>query len=488
MITMRALLSLVTVSLFPLIAVAASAEGPDVVAAIPLSSTHPIAPGDLPLTFTVGGIGGTLTATSPGAVYMAGGSAFVQLSLTSEDDSKVGAAAELRLEAERGEIAQISGVGVDDEGNAGQGPARIAHIEGLRKGKTRNVLVEVRLQTGSGPAPTALRLGLRQTAGKVMTRIGEASGDRREWTVAISWPVAECGTNFQAALTTIGENGGKDLRKLWRQVASADTSMPRRWLFKPDIPRRNARDEDDRPGSLPAREVRAIYQEAAEIASAGYERLLRRNGPYDWILSKTADDLSKYFTQEFKPAICTGAPGFAAYYEAKLVPLGKRRERLASLVVAAERLARETAAAAFESLRHLPGGHPAIGGARLEAMKPVDANAGDLQTLVVALAQAGQVDPQSLANARAASGPMAALETIAEEGMETEDLPREWRAELRASFGAIEAALRLAAHRDRYERFWDGFYGKLQAIRDAHAEHCVCGEKVAGGADNAARH
>lgn len=487
MIIMRALLLLLTVSSFPLTAAAASAEGPDVVAAIPLSGTRPIAPGDLPMTFSLGGIGGTLTATSPGGVYMAGGSAFVQLRLTSEDDSKAGAAAELRLEAERGEIAGISGDGVDDEGDAGQGPERTAHIDGLRKGKTRHVLVEVRLQTGSGPAPTGLRLALRQTAGQAMTRIGEPSGDGREWSVALSWPVAECGTNFQAALTKIGEDGGNELRKLWRQAASADDALPRRWLFKPDMPRRNARDEGDRSGSLPAKDVRAIYQEAAEVASAGYETLLRRNGHYDWILSKTSDDLRKYFTQEFKPAICTGAPEFAAYYEAKLVPLGKRRERLASLATGAERLARETAAAAFESLRHLPGGHPAIGGASLEAMTPVDASAGDLQALVIALAEAGRVDAHSLSEARAATGAFAALAAIAEEGMDTEDLPREWRSELRAAFGAVEAALRLAAHRDRYERFWDGFYGKLQAIRDAHAEHCVCGEKVAGGAENAAR-
>jgi hypothetical protein len=486
MVIMRALLVILTFSLFPLVADAASAEGPDVVSAITTSSERQIAPQDLPMNFTIGGISGTLTATSPAGVYMAGGSAFVQLALTSGDDSKAGAAVELRLQAERGRIASIAGEGAEEED--GDGPARFAHIEGLRKGRTRRVLIEVKLEANGDRAPTSLRLALRQTAGKAIHTIGEKAGDSAEWNVMMSWPVAECGARYQTALQQIGENGGTKLRQLWREAASPDRMLPRRWLFNPDIPRRKAREDSIQVSALSAKEVRAIYLEAAEITSAGYETLLRRNGRYDWILSKTADDLSKYFGQEFKPAICTGAQEFAAYYEDKLAPLGKRRESLASLATQSEHLARETAAAALESLRHLPGGHPAIGGANLEAMKSVDTSTGDLKSLVIELAEAGLVDPNSLAAARAATDAFAALQAIADEEMATEDLPREWRSELRAAFGAIEAALRLAAHRDRYEQFWSGFYGKIQAIRDAHAEHCVCSDKVAGSADSTEQH
>jgi hypothetical protein len=481
MVIMRALLFALTVSFVPLTAAATSAEGPDVVSAIPDADVRSVAPGDLPMTFTVGGIAGTLTATSPSAVYMAGGSAFVQLALTSDDDSKSGAAAELRLEAKRGEIAAVTGQGLDEQ--TGEGARQIARIEGLRKGKTRTVLIEVRLHASGEQTPTGLRLSLRQTAGKAVATIGEPAGDAPQWSTAMSWPVAECGSRYQEALRTIGETGGNDLRKLWREAATPDASMPRRWLFKPDSPRRRARDEGDRSGSLPAREVRAIYQEASEVASTGYETLLRRNGRYDWILSKTSDDLGKYFSQEFKPAICTGAPGFAAYYEGKLVPLAKRRERLAAMAIQAERLARETAAAALESLRTLPGGHPAIGGTSLELMKPIDSKAGDLKSLVVALSEAGRVDAHGVGESRAAADGFAALKAIADSDMEDQELPGELRSELRAAFGSIEAALRLAAHRDRYERFWTGFYGKIQAIRDAHAQHCICSDKIASGSD-----
>lgn len=480
MAIMRTLLFVLTISVFSLAANAASAEGPDVVSAITQASPRPVAPADLPMKFTVGGIGGTLTATSPSGVYMTGGSAFVQLALTSDDDSKSGTTMELRLEAERGEIAAVTGEGIDGEDR--EGPSQVTRIEGLRKGKTRLVLVEVRLLASGDQTPTGLRLSLRQTGGKAVRTIGDPAGDAPRWSVLMSWPVTECGARYQAALKAIGENGGNELRKLWREAASPDGSMPRRWLFKPDVPRRNARDESDRAGSLPAKEVRAIYQEASEITGAGYETLLRRNGRYDWILSKTADDLGKYFSQEFKPAICTGAPGFAAYYEDKLVPLAKRGERLAALTVQAERLARETAAAALESLRTLPGGHPAIGGASLGVMKPIDTRAGDLRSLVIVLAEAGGVNEHGIGAARAATDAFAALEALSDDGMETGDLPRELRGELRAAFGSIEAALRLAAHRDRYQRFWTGFYGKIEAIREAHAQHCVCGDKVASGA------
>ena len=88
-----------------------------------------------------GPVRGALTATPMAGRYSAGTSAFVQIRLSSESTAKRGIAAELLLEVEHGEIVGVTGpeVDTDEEGNV-----RIAHIEGLRQGRDRSLLVEVK--------------------------------------------------------------------------------------------------------------------------------------------------------------------------------------------------------------------------------------------------------------------------------------------------------------------------------------------------------
>jgi hypothetical protein len=447
----------------------------DTVASMTHASVQSLRPDDLPTSFSLGELAGTLMATAPDTLYTAGASAFVQIRMSSQSTSKRGLSAVLQVESEQGEIVAISGDGVADEK---EGSIHLARIDGIRKGRDRVVLVEVRLQSAGDQTANALRLSL-QRALEEEGRIKEPAPDHPNWTAVITWPVADCGTRFQAALRGIGEAGGNALREVWRTAAQPDASIPRRWLFKPDRTRRYGREDEEESRTISAREARSIYQEAGEMTSLGYEQMLRRKGAFDWILSKTSSDLEKYFTQDSKPAICTGALEFASYYEEKLAPLEKRGDRLSSIAAKSEALARDSAAETFEAMRDLPGGHPAIGGASLEAMKPHDVQSSDLKMLVVGLLESAGLEPDSLGQARSAADIFGALEAAAGSDLDTQDLPGDARAELHDALGAIEAAARLKAYRARYEAFWTGFFGKIEAIRTAHAEHCACGSKVA---------
>ena len=98
-----------------------------------------------------------------------------------------------------------------------------------------------------------------------------------------------------------------------------------------------------------------IFVEAGRLLRSGYDPDLGLNGRYSFTLSKTSNDLRKYFSQEENAAICTGAIAFTNYYEGKLSPLRKRGERLTALSTEAKQLARERTDAVFEAARGLPG-------------------------------------------------------------------------------------------------------------------------------------
>jgi hypothetical protein len=193
------------------------------------------------------------------------------------------------------------------------------------------------------------------------------------------------------------------------------------------------------------------------------------------MLDKTANDLRKYFSQDTNPALCTGALGFASYYDEKLEPLGERRERRVRFAGLAEQFAREKAADVFEAARAVAGGHPAWGGATLITLKPKAAEAQTMQALLVDLLKSTGFPGNLVKEVGNAANAYDALERLDEHGLKSDALTKAMRSELREAVASIEMAVRLATFRDRYEVFWDGFHGRLDAIRAAHAEHCVCG-------------
>jgi hypothetical protein len=448
------------------------AQDPSVVSALGEPAAIDIRADDLPLKLVVGPLKGSLTATSPGDLHSAGSSAFVQVDLSSDNRSRRGLTAELDMETENGEIVQIHGSGVDADG---EGARRVARIKGIKKGRSRTVLIEIRLKHGAEGSQSRLRLALDAPDNGDRDRDDASEGGKMRQSVSLAWRVANCGEQYHTALQDIGTSGGNDLRELLSAARSADKSMSRQWMFRPSRPARSRGKADDETGRVTRQQARTLYSEASALVSAGNDRSLRRKGPHGWTLDKTANDLGKYFSQDMNPALCTGALGFASYYDEKLEPLGERRERRVRFAGLAEQLAREKAADVFEAARAIAGGHPAWGGATLITLKPRAAETQTMQALLVDLLKSAGFPGDLVKEVGNAANAYDALKHLDEQGLKSDALTKEMGSKLKEAVASIEMAVRLAVFRDRYEVFWDGFHGRLDAIRAAYAEHCICG-------------
>jgi len=432
-----------------------------------------------PTQLQAGVVRATLTATPTAGRYSAGTSAFAQLRLSSNATAKRGVAAELRLEAEHGEIVGVTGSGVDTDIEDG---VHTAHIDGLRQGRDRLLLIEVKLRAAEGNPTNKLRLTLRAASSEPDAQEGKASAEAgadaaTADTALLAWPLTDCAAGYHAALRQIGADKGNRLREIWRAASRPEKSLRREWLFRPALPKsasRRRRAASDETASVASPVARDIFIEAGRLLHAGYDPELGSNGRWSETLGKTSNDLRKYFSQESNAAICTGAIAFTNYYDGKLSPLRKRGERLTALSAEAKQLAHERADTIFEAARGLPMGHPGWGGATLAALRPIEVRSRDLKAMVADLVEIAGLPAAVIAELRTADGPYAALRAVEDHGLDAAELPKDVRADLRQALSAIEAAVLLDTFLSRYAGFWDGFYGSLEAIRDAHGKNCVC--------------
>jgi hypothetical protein len=445
--------------------------------AAPQASAVSVRTTSTPTELQAGTVRAVLMATPAAGRYSAGTSAFAQIRLSSQSTAKRGAAAELLLEVEHGEIVGVTGSGLDRDEERG---VQIVHVDGLRKGRDRSLLVEVKLRTAEGNPPNTLKLTLRTPGaeqdeeGGKQAAPGSASAQD---TALLAWPVMDCAGRYHAALRQIGAEKGNRLRDIWRAASRPEKSRPREWLFRPALPRQTASRRRAAPevtASIAVKDGREIFVEAGRMLRAGYDPALGLNGRYSFTLGKTSNDLRKYFSQDENAAICTGAVAFASYYEAKLSPLHKRGERLTALSAEARQLAHERADAIFDAARGLPMGHPGWGGATLASLRPIEDRSHDLQATIADLVEVAGASEAFVAELRGAEGAYAALRALEDRGLEDTELPKEMRVNLRQALSAIEAAVLLDSFVARYAGFWSGFYGSLEAIRDAHGQHCVC--------------
>ncbi|MBX2804375.1 MAG: hypothetical protein KTR19_00255 [Hyphomicrobiales bacterium] len=429
----------------------------------------------LPLTIMLGKIRGTLEASPLDTAHPEGSSAFAQLTFTSDDTTKQGRSAELIVEAEYGEIVSVTGNGVESDEQDGK---HLVLVSGIREKRLRRILVEMKLDGESGEGLNTLKFLMRAEDEEETDESAPPPEQTSiSKTVALSWPVESCGRNYHSALKAIGEAGGNTLRDEWRDARRPLKSVSRRWHFRPSVPRRSRRGSAEQNAKAISRNrEREILIDTGKIIRSGFRRELSSRGRYGWALTKTAADLKGYFSQDYLPTICTGVEGFASYYEGKLAPLGKRSLRMSALTRDAEILARTRVVDFIESVRNLPGGHPAWGGSGLESLKKSISSGDDMKALIVRLLESARAEPDAIAEIVKAETSYDALVRLDRIGLSKAGIsPRKRRRNLQQVLARIEAAVRLVAYRSQYDAFWLSFYGSLEDIRDAHAEHCVCG-------------
>lgn len=429
----------------------------------------------LPLTIILGDIRGKLEATPLDSAQPKGASAFAQLTFSSDGTSKKEHSAELIVETENGEIVSVVGEGIKTEE---RDDLRLININGISAKRERRVLIEMRLNGTSNDSLSTLKFAMRARSDETPDE-DDAQPDQTviRQTVALSWPVAECGRTYHAALQKIGLSGGNNLRDVWRDAQRPLKSMSRRWHFRPSVPGRSRRGQEDRgAGTISRNRERAILLETGSLMRSGFRRDLGSRGNYGWEISKTAADLKSYFSQDFNPAICTGAPEFAAYYEEKLAPLGERSVRMRILSSDAALLAQANVVEFVESVRNRPGGHPAWGGAGLKALRKPVSSGDDMKARILRLLKSANAEEEAIALVAKAENAYEALKKLDQIGLKDAGISsRSRRADLRQSLARIEAAIRLAAYRAQYDAFWLSFANSLKDIHAAYREHCVCG-------------
>lgn len=419
-------------------------------------------------TLTSGAVQAHLLAVSPERPLPAGGSAFTQITISANAEGRRGVDAELLLEAERGRIANITGAGSEPaERREGQ-PARV-RIEGLRKERERSVLVEVKLPQEDG-APAKLKVTLLADEKAQSEQGGETTAD-------IAWSVRDCDGGYLAALRQIKEDDALRPSERWKEALKPDNSLPKQWLFAPATERRSRsrrRADPDVTASSPVKNERAIFTEAGKFVRAGRDAALDRKGNLGWVLGKVSQDLDTYLSQPANPAICTGAMKLADYYSSRLSGLKSRGERLAELARDAKALAKSRMEAAFGAARELAETAPGWGSVTPVAAKSMVLRADSLTAMAASLAELAGLAPGVLAQVREAGTPYAALTAVEEAGLDADGMPDEIRKALRSAFSALDASARLDAIASRHAGVQRAFEGRIQAIRDAHAKHCVC--------------
>lgn len=422
---------------------------------------------DAPAELQVGPVRGELILTSPSGRYGAGSSAFVQITLATDIKQSRGLHTEILLDAKYGEIVGVSG----DLKEAAQDPSTYrAQIEGLRKGRDKSVLVEMKLGVAPDNSPNTLKFTLRsQNLNADHQDVGFA-----EKTIEMHWVVANCANEYQTSLRKIGDNGGNDLLELWRSAAQQDKAAPRRWIFEPNMPKRQRGGRAKDSKNAERVNARAIYSEAGRLLRSGRDPAFARRGNLDWVITKTSADLKKYLSQDDHPAICTGADRFTRYYEDRLSPLKRRGDQLRKIAEDAKQLMRqETKEVLVELALSAPSGHPAWGGASLAILNPIEEISNDAKGLIVAIAKALNLPENILSDISASKYAYDALLILDQyEGIGKDAFKR--GSKFHAALSAVEAFLHLDYALMRQKKLEAGFFGSLNAIKGAHSESCNC--------------
>jgi hypothetical protein len=421
-----------------------------------------------------GGIHGELLTFGEDKALTAGSSVFAQIRLSSQVSGKRSAsqAAEIIIAAERGDIVAVTGASVKDE----DGGAKRARVDGLRKGRDRTVLVEVRLPKAEAAEPTRLKVSLLAVPGNgSKADTPEPAGQQAA--AEVSWSVKDCVGGYYGALQQIRENAELKISEKLKVATKADPALPQSWLFSPKPERRSRRlrrSSPDTTAASPTERERAVFAEAGKLVRAGRDPALSTSVDLGWALGKVAGDLDGYLAQPANAAICTGAPGMIGYYDKRLEALPKRGEYLTRLAADAKAVAREKAEAALQTARELSDGAAAWGSLTPVATKAMALGDDGLKGLTLSLAELAALPAEALGKVKDALTPYEALSQVREAGFETDGMPEAVQRAVREALVAIDAAARLEVVQQRHMEMQRAFEGRIKAIRDAHSAHCTC--------------
>jgi len=444
---------------------------------------------------SAGGVHALVEVAEPGLTFSVGGSAFVTLRLANRSKAK-SLAAELHLESDLAELAGVTGKSVK---SVKSDTGMRASIKGLRKGKPRKVLIEVKLRAGDeasgyeGKSINRLKIALKQAGAK-----DDAATDQ----TVVVWPAADCAADFFNGITAIRDRNSKAISTALKAARTRDKKRPGRWLFQPGVSKtvkrrvcarwvknwkpfqgryertctryKTVRRTISTRSGLPKSEA-AIYRFAGRfVSSRAIDRQLSVKQNEGWVSQRVATDLRGYLKQAKHPAICTGTPQMMDYFSTKMDAVRKRGKKISdradeALAMAAEktRTAREIAAAktTTDPETDTDGSKPA----RVEDATP--AGLTEMTHQIAALTN----DSEMAASVQAADTVFDALKVIQKSlKSATKEMDAAARKAIRMALSAIEAADYLNVVSGHYKALDETILGSMSSIQKAHQTSCVC--------------
>lgn len=441
---------------------------------------------------SAGGVHALVEVAEPGLTFSVGGSAFVTLRLANRSKSK-SLGAELVLESDVAELASVTGKSVKSVKNEN---GMQASVKGLRKGKPRKVLIEVKLRAGDvasghkGKSINRLKIALKQAGAK-----GDAVTDQ----TVVVWPAADCAADFFNGITAIRDRNSKAISTALKAARTRDKTRPGRWLFQPGVSKtvkrrvcarwvknwkpfqgkyertctryKTVRRTISTRSNLPKSEA-AIYRFATRfVSSRAIDRQLSVKQNEGWVSQRVATDLRGYLKQEKHPAICTGTPQMMDYFSTKMDAVRKRGKKISDRAEEALALAVEKTRAAHELAK--PNPDAADTGAETLTSENATTSAGldDLTRQIAALTN----DTELVAAVQETDTVFNALKVLQKslKGA-VKDLDASVKKAIRRALSAIEAADYLSVVSGHYKALDETILGSMSSIQKAHETSCVC--------------
>lgn len=476
------------------------------------------------LVLVAGNLQAQIGGVTPGETVSAGSSTIAEVTIKYTGKRR-SSDAELLLSAEGAKFMAISGRRIRVSKS---GANRIARVRGLRRGKPRTVVVELSLGGGE-----SLGGNLTKSLLSITLRPRRRSEQQTDSTI-LTWSVIDCATQFHGALQQLFNENGERLNVSLKSASAASRDFPGRWLFpvrlqtqkpkkkwvyeerterKKVCTRSKSRRYRTSSGRVrrkrrcvawTTRNVKRRVRVAvpvAEPSSAERQRIqsemnlirtatpfarargaaqdLSKKGRFGFVSRRIATDLRTYLRQPKHPALCTGTSTMMDYLYGGASSFRGRIAQIAANSVNAHVPAEARVERLLDELMGEPGGHPGFGGAPLSVLQPepkLQDRDAQLRALIDRIAELS-LSQSHVALVKSQTETFAALRQFSRlirKGAMA-GYSKAVQTATHQALGMIEAAHYLRAANRRYANVNSALFGSIEAIRGAHAKHCVCG-------------